>query len=473
MSLQPNTNAVVWLRRDLRLSDHRPLDAAVHEGHRIQHVFVFDTTILNELENKQDRRVEFIHESLGVLDQQLKSYGGSLVVLYGDPTVLIPKFCMDNRIDFVYTAKDYEKEAIAREQMVANLLARQGVQWASIDDQVVFGPNDIMQANRKPYVVYTPYSKRWLAALDTGIADASVDLSKVLWLNIPGKIPSLPEIGFATAGNHTIGLVGGEVHASKMWDDFKKRIKLYNVARDYPAVKGTSYLSVHFRFGTLSVRQCIRELVTRMNSDGVLAWVKEIAWRDFYAQLLYHFPNTVSSPFQTRYASLLWNENAVFLEAWSKGLTGYPLVDAAQRQLLATGYMHNRLRMVSASFFSKHLGLDWRLGENFFATHLNDYDMASNVGGWQWASSIGSDAQPYFRVFNPTLQSEKFDADGKFIYRYCPELKEVPIKYLHAPWLMTSQEQEMYKCIIGVDYPWPIIEHKSARLLAIAKFKQA
>ena len=467
-------NALVWLRRDLRAHDHRPLSEAVHFGTKVQHVFVFDTTILNKLDEKKDRRVEFIHASLVELEATLTAAGGTLVVLHGDPSVLIPQFCQQHGINTVYTARDVEPSAVARDQAVLTKLSLQGVQWHALDDHTVVPVDEILQPKSTPYVVFTPYSKRWFTVLDNHIADASVNLNAVAWMAIPGGVPSLQHIGFAPAGNKALGFLAGESGANVFWKDFKRRITLYDTARDFPSVKGTSYLSVHFRFGTISARQCVRELRALMSTNsGITTWVKELAWRDFYAQLLHHFPYTATSAFQVRYDNLVWNNDPALLAAWEDGKTGYPLVDAAQRQILATGFMHNRLRMVTASFFTKHLGLDWRVGEAFFAKHLNDYDMASNIGGWQWAASTGSDAQPYFRVFNPTLQSEKFDAKGKFIRRYCPELVKVPDSCIHTPWLMTPEQQEESGCIIGRDYPAPIVEHKTARDEAIARFKTA
>lgn len=467
-------NVIVWLRRDLRLHDHRPLEEAVRFGAKVQHLFVFDTTILDKLDEKKDRRVEFIHDSLVELETGLTKVGGTLVVLHGDPAVLIPKFCKEHSITTVYAARDFEPQAVLRDHAVQSTLAQQGVQWHAVEDHTIVPVDEVMQAKQKPYVVFTPYFKRWMMLLDNHITDASVDLSIVDWMKIPGQVPSLASIGFASAGNNTMGWIAGEKGAQVFWQDFKRRIKLYNEKRDFPSVKGTSYLSVHFRFGTIAARQCVREVRQLMQAnEGITTWVKELAWRDFYAQFLHHFPGTATDAFQTRYANLKWNNDAKLLQAWEEGRTGYPLVDAAQRQILTTGFMHNRLRMVTASFFTKHLGLDWRVGEAFFAKHLNDYDMAANVGGWQWAASVGSDAQPYFRVFNPTLQSEKFDKEGKFIRRYCPELSKVPNNLIHTPWTMTSEQQAQYECVIGKDYPAPVVDHKTARDSAVARFKQA
>lgn len=463
----------MWLRRDLRLQDHRPLQEATRFDGQVQHVFVFDTSILDALGNKHDRRVEFIHECLVNLEAELKKVGGTLVVLHGDPTVLIPQFCQQHGITTVYAGRDFEPQAIARDDTVMQKLAQIGVQWHSVEDHTVVPVDAVVQAKQQPYVVFTPYFRKWLTVVDQFLADASVDLQKVRWLAIRGKVPSLAGIGFSFAGNKAIGLVGSRASAVTFWQDFLGRVGQYHESRDFPMIKGTSYLSVHFRFGTVAARECVRALRHRMvSNEGVMTWVKELAWRDFYAQLLHRFPHTSTSAFQVRYDNLVWNNAPALLAAWKLGETGYPLVDAAQRQLLATGFMHNRLRMVTASFFTKHLGLDWRVGEAFFAEHLNDYDMASNVGGWQWAASTGSDAQPYFRVFNPTLQSEKFDKDGRFIRRYCPELADVPAKLIHAPWQMTLDEQTKYHCIIGQHYPAPVVEHSAARDAAIARFKQ-
>lgn len=462
---------LVWLRRDLRLHDHRPLEEATRFQGQVQHLFVFDTTILNTLPTR-DRRVEFIHDSLMELEAELKQYGGTLVVLHGDPVVVVPQFCQQHGITTVYAGRDFEPAAVARDDAVVQQLAQLGIQWHGVEDHTVVPVDAVVQAKQQPYVVFTPYFRKWLSLLDPFLLDASVDLNTVQWMAIPGAVPTLAAIGFASAGNQANGLRGGTAGAYVFWKDFLGRVERYHEARDFPMVKGTSYLSVHFRFGTLSARACVRALRHRMTNEGVLTWVKELAWRDFYAQLLHHFPHTSTSAFQVRYDKLVWNNAPTLLAAWKAGQTGYPLVDAAQRQLLMTGFMHNRLRMVTASFFTKHLGLDWRLGEAFFAEHLNDYDMASNVGGWQWAASTGSDAQPYFRVFNPTLQSEKFDHEGRFIRRYCPELNNVPATLIHAPWCMTAQEQLEYSCVIGQHYPAPVVDHRTARDEAIARFKQ-
>ncbi len=282
-------------------------------------------------------------------------------------------------------------------------------------------------------------------------------------------MPALEELEFEKTNLLDLPIHPGLSGAALAVDDFLERIDSYDRARDYPAVKGTSYLSVHLRFGTVSIRRLAAEARAR-GGRGAETWLSELVWRDFYFQILHHHPRVAERAFKPEYDAVQFDNDPALYAAWCEGRTGYPLVDAAMRQINATGFMHNRLRMVAASFLVKHLNVHWSLGEKYFAQHLNDFDLSANNGGWQWASSSGCDAQPYFRIFNPVTQSEKFDADGKFIRRYVPELAHVPVKRIHAPWVMTPQEQLAAGCVIGSDYPLPVVDHDAARRLTLERY---
>jgi deoxyribodipyrimidine photo-lyase len=282
-------------------------------------------------------------------------------------------------------------------------------------------------------------------------------------------VPALAELGFSEPEGMWAGLRGGSAAAEMLWEDFQPRLAEYAARRDFPAHKGVSYLSVHLRFGTISPRRLVAAALQAGNA-GASCWLGELVWRDFYFMILDHFPHGVSGSFKPAYDRIVWDDWPEGFAAWCAGQTGYPLVDAAQRQLLQSGYMHNRLRMVSASFLCKDLGIAWQLGERWFAAQLNDFDLAANNGGWQWAASSGCDAQPYFRIFNPVTQSEKFDAEGKFIRRYVPELAAVPLRHLHAPWKMSASEQAACGVVLGRDYPWPLVDHAAAREKTLARY---
>jgi deoxyribodipyrimidine photo-lyase len=285
-------------------------------------------------------------------------------------------------------------------------------------------------------------------------------------------MPGLEALGFRTEPLDRLAIVAGEADAKALLDDFLGRMACYKSRRDFPAVKGPSYLSVHLRFGTVSIRELVRKALD-MGGEGAETWLSELVWREFYQMLLWHYPGTVSHAFQTRFDAIAWPNPAGHFDAWCQARTGYPIVDAAMRQLEQTGYMHNRLRMIAASFLVKDLHVDWRWGERWFADKLLDYDQAANVGGWQWSAGVGTDAQPWFRVFNPVTQSEKFDPEGKFIRRYLPELAHVPDKHIHAPWALERSRQEACGAVIGRDYPAPIVDHARARVETLALFKAA
>lgn len=429
-------NALVWLRRDLRLFDHAAMHHALASAGTVYFAFIFDRAILDALP-AADRRVEFIHDTLSALAAELEAAGGHLIVRHDFAEMAIPALAAELAVDVVFANHDYEPAAIARDAAVAHTLRAAGRALRTFKDQVVFERDEVRTQSGQPFSVFTPYKNAWLRKLE---ADPSV---LAPWTVEPGRfapgrstLPSLADIGFERTNLHELGIGNGP----QLFDDFLGRIAGYGAARDYPAVKGPSYLSLHLRFGTVSIRHLVRTVMTisarGAAGEGGAVWLSELVWREFYMQILYHNPHVVAGAFKPAYDKIEWETGPQADElfaAWCQGRTGYPLVDAAMLQINRTGYMHNRLRMVAASFLCKDLGIDWRRGEAFFALHLNDFDLANNNGGWQWASSSGCDAQPYFRIFNPVTQSQKFDPEGKFIKRYLPQLAGLSAKEIHLP----------------------------------------
>ncbi|HEY9048965.1 MAG TPA: deoxyribodipyrimidine photo-lyase [Ohtaekwangia sp.] len=394
---------IFWFRRDLRLEDNAGLFHALRNNEHVLPVFIFDTVILDELEDKFDKRVDFIHQSLLHLQQQLEALGSSLLVVYDNPV----HFYKSIHPKAVYTNHDYEPYAISRDAAVQKILEAKQVTFKTFKDQVIFEKQEVVKDNGEPYTIFTPYSKKWKATLNAFYmksypSEKYFDSFKKI---SPIAIPSLQDIGFE------------ETHAI-----FPERvvkisvIEKYDKQRDFPAMAGTTRLSIHLRFGTVSIRKLV-QIAKRRNE----VWLNELIWRDFYAMILYHFPTVVTKAFKPAYDNIAWKNDPNDFQRWCDGQTGYPIVDAGMRELNETGFMHNRVRMIVASFLTKHLLIDWRWGEAYFAKKLLDYDLASNNGGWQWAAGSGCDAAPYFRVFNPELQTEKFDADWKYIRKWVPE----------------------------------------------------
>jgi len=478
----PDTRpALVWLRRDLRLTDHAALYHALRHHTCVFVAFVFDRDILDPLP-RQDRRVEFIRESLVELDVAMREHGGALIALHGHPRACIPALARELGVSAVYTNRDYEPAAVIRDRDVAHTLALDGIAFHSFKDQVIFECDEVLTQAGKPFTVYTPYKNAWLKKAALSDADFFVrpyPVERYLSHLAPAAttpqacgVPTLAALGFESTDLAAIGVAPGMRGGQERVADFFTRIDRYKEARDFPAVKGVSYLSVHLRFGTVSIRQ-LAGGAWRDGSAGALGWLSELIWRDFYFAILHHFPHAIGHAFKPAFDALQWDTEPTWHTAWCQGMTGYPLVDAAQRQLFKTGWMHNRLRMVSASFYTKDLGLDWRDGEAWFAEWLLDFDLSANNGGWQWSASTGCDAQPWFRIFNPVTQSERFDPQGKFIRRYVPELAKVPDKYIHAPWTMPPAIQTECGVLIGRDYPAPIVDHAEARQRTLARFKAA
>ncbi len=458
--------ALVWFRRDLRDHDHAALSAALAGAQEVYCAFVFDAEILDALPARRDRRVHFIRESLVELDAALRAKGGGLIVRHGRATEEIPALATELGVSAVFANRDYEPAAKQRDVLVTGSLKSDGIDFHTFKDQAIFDGNEVLTQAGKPFSVFTPYKNAWLKRLTAADYAEWPCHGQLAGGEFTG-IPTLTEIGFETSDLDALGILPGTSGARALWDEFRQgRIERYGALRDFPAVKGVSYLSVHLRFGTIGIRELVR---TALNARDT-TWLNELIWRDFYFMILDHFPHVVGSAFKPAYDAVQWDNWPDAFAAWKEGRTGYPLVDAAMRQLNHSGWMHNRLRMIVASFLSKDLGIDWRLGEQYFADQLNDFDLSANNGGWQWAASTGCDAQPYFRIFNPVTQSERFDPEGKFIRRYVPELAKIANKYIHAPWQMGRIEQESIGVVIGRDYPAPIVDHATAREKTLARY---
>ncbi len=420
--------SVFWFRRDLRLEDNVGLSKALESGFPVLPVFIFDKNIIEEL-SSSDPRVNFIYDRLSLIDKKLKKHGSSLKVIYGDPIEEWKRLMEEHQIAAVYWNKDYEPYALERDANLRKALKEKLIASHSFKDQVIFEAGEVFKADGGPYTVYTPYKNKWLSLFDSSLVKA---LPKVEFKNFnphTQKFPSLKDIGFKSS-------------SIKVRDFNISELSEYSVSRDFPAPDNTSYLSPHLRFGTLSIRSIIRGL---QESDAV--FLSELIWREFFMQILYHFPHVVINNFRAKYDGIAWRNDEEEYLKWCEGKTGYPLVDAGMRQLNETGYMHNRVRMVTAGFLCKHLLIDWRWGEVYFAEKLLDYELSSNNGNWQWAAGTGCDAAPYFRIFNPTAQMQKFDSKMEYVKRWVPEFG-------------------------GMDYPNPMVEHKFARQRALDAYKK-
>lgn len=467
------SKSLVWFRRDLRDYDHAALYHALKSSQQVYCAFVFDTSILNKLTDKADRRIEFIWESLQELKAAFQKKGGDIIVLHGDAATEIVKLAQTLEVEAVFTNHDYEPSAIKRDQLVASQLQHKDIDFNHYKDQVIFEKDEVLTQAGKPYSVFTPYKSMWLKSINDFYLKAyPVDhYLRNLAQTDAQALPSLESIGFQRTNLSSLRLPTGMSGASTLFSDFVDRIQYYKEARDFPAVKGVSYLSVHLRFGTISIRHLARTAL-QIGGLGAETWLSELVWRDFYFQILHHHPALeLGKAFKPEFESLPFPNDRALFSAWCEGRTGYPLVDAAMRQLNSTGFMHNRLRMVAASFLVKDLLIDWRWGEQYFAEKLIDFDFSANNGGWQWAASTGCDAQPWFRIFNPVTQSERFDASGKFIRKYVPELAACNDKEIHAPWLIKTERQSTLNILIGRDYPEPVVDHATQRERVLDLYK--
>lgn len=423
-----------WFRRDLRLEDNTALQHAIKSGTRVQCVFIFDRNILDRLEDRDDRRVAFIHRRLQVLQSKLTILGATLDVRYGTPEKIWKDFLSDYCVKGVYTNHDYEPYARKRDAALAEFFEQHNVPVHTFKDQVMFEKDEVLKDDGKPYTVYTPYSRKWMARLSQlpeyvlPAAGAKADFLQ----QSPKEIPSLEAMGFNDPGYSFPDLEPDEAI-----------IREYAHQRDFPGVNGTTRIGVHLRFGTVSIRRMVH-LAKQLS----FSWLNELCWREFYMMIIWHFPHAAESAFKPVYNHVQWRNDEAGFAAWCEGRTGYPIVDAGMRELNATGYMHNRVRMITASFLTKHLLIDWRWGESYFARKLMDFDLSANNGGWQWAAGSGCDAAPYFRIFNPYEQTKKFDPDFRYIRKWVPEFEDF-------------------------SYPPPIVAHKFARERCLEVYKQA
>jgi deoxyribodipyrimidine photo-lyase len=423
-----------WFRRDLRLEDNAGLYYALKQFKNVVPVFIFDTDILMQLPNKADRRVDYIHQALQALQQQLVAMGTSIRVYHGKPVAVFEKLLQTQSIAAIICNKDYEPNAISRDHQVAMLAQANTISFLTYKDQVIFEQAEIVKDDGLPYTVFTPFSKKWKNKLNPYYLKPYPSLSYIASFlpQIAQRIPSLADIGFEQTGY---------VFAPPMINE--SIIQHYAEQRDYPALSGTTELSVHLRFGTISIRK-LAAIALRTNET----WLNELIWREFYMAILFHFPHVATRSFKPQYDKIIWRNNEQEFQAWCQGQTGYPIVDAGMRALNATGFMHNRVRMIVASFLTKHLLIDWRWGEAYFAEKLIDFDLSANNGGWQWAAGSGCDAAPYFRIFNPYEQTKKFDKDLTYIRKWVPEFEEF-------------------------SYPSPIVDHKFARERVLSTYKNA
>jgi len=481
--------ALVWFRRDLRVADHPALAEALRDAGAVWCAFVLDKAILDGLP-WEDRRVAFIRASLADLDEQIASLGkgARLIVRHAVAEDEIPRLAAELDVQAVYAHHDDDPAALARDARVRERLAADGRALRTAKDHVIFERREILTGAGTPYGVFTPYKNAWLKALHARpelLGDCGSDVAGSALARAPAgpwkdgaAVPALEEFGFsakAAMQQDDPGLRPGSRGGEELLAEFLDRIDDYDDTRDFPATPGPSHLGIHLRFGTLSLRRLVALASQRVEggSRGAQTWLSELVWRDFYHQVLFHHPHVVEHAYRADCDAIRWERGEQaeeHFEAWCAGRTGYPLVDAGMRQLNATGYMHNRLRMITASFLTKDLGVSWRRGEAYFALHLNDFELASNNGGWQWAASTGCDAQPWFRIFNPVTQSERFDPQGAFIRRWVPELRLLGGKAIHAPWKAKPVELAAAKVALDVDYPLPIVDHDVAREKTLARF---
>ena len=460
--------ALVWFRRDLRIEDHAPLYHALKNHQQVIAVFVFDTDILTSLPNN-DRRLTFIYDTVVALKLQIEALGGQLIVLHDRAVFAIPELAKRLAVSYVYAAQDYEPAAIVRDQQIATILAQQNQPLKLVKDQVIFEKDEVLSQKGTPLTVFTPYKNAWLKKLNAFYMQAyPVEQYQHHWWasELQQLMPTLDSMGFVP---QTLKVTAGMDGAAATWQDFQKRMAGYKQYRDFPAVKGVSYLSVHLRFGTISIRRLVSEAFMHAD-EGSATWLSELVWREFYMQFLWHHPNVAHEAFKAEWRQQPWGNRQDWFDAWCDGQTGYPIIDAAMRQLNQTGFMHNRLRMIVAAFLIKDLDINWQWGEAYFAQQLLDFDLSANNGGWQWASSTGCDAAQPFRIFNPILQSRKFDSDGKFIRKYVPELAMLDQEQIHAPWEMTVMARQMSGLVLGKDYPFPLVDHDLARKKALEKY---
>ena len=426
--------AIFWFRRDLRLHDNAGLYQALKSELKVLPLFIFDREILDKLEDKDDARVTFIHQQLERMNEELKVFKSSLLVKYGNPDEIWEQLIQEYDVKEVYINHDYEPYAKKRDGHLQQFFNAKSIEFKTYKDQCILEKGEVLKDDGKPYVVFTPYKRRWLDKLKPSHYEA---YPTEKYFNNFLEQPHEPIISLEEMNFEKSLLVFPD-------QSYQNILKNYGTDRNFPAKEATSQISVHLRFGTISIRDLIKNALGKSE-----VWLSELIWRDFYFSILWHFPHSAEKSFRPEYDLIKWRNNEDEFKAWCEGNTGYPIVDAGMRQLNATGFMHNRIRMVVASFLTKHLLIDWRWGERYFARKLLDFELSSNVGGWQWASGSGVDAAPYFRIFNPYEQVKKFDKDLKYIKKWVPEFSD-PFKYAQ-----------------------PIVDHKFARERCLATYKEA
>lgn len=473
-----------WLRRDLRIQDNLTLHQALQNAAAVIPVFVLDAQLWHS-EQLAPARKQFLLDSLVALDAALRARGSYLIVRQGNPAREIETLARETQADAVYFHADYTPYAHKRDLRVMAALDAAGIDYATFNDLYLADPNQVLKDDGTPYAVYTRYRLRFEQNISI-----PASYTTTANLNTPPNLATLNLKTLESARNASFAR-GGAMEGMQLARDFVARengIGQYSVSRNEMAADATSHLSPHLHFGTVSVRELVRMAraafpttpLARKQTGGTAhsagenakVWIDEIVWREFYSHVLYHFPHAAERSFRPEYETLAWENDAAFFRAWCEGRTGYPIVDAGMRQMLQTGWMHNRTRMITASFLTKDLLIDWRMGEKFFLQNLIDGDMASNNGGWQWAAGTGTDAQPYFRIFNPMLQGARFDPTGAYVRRHVPELAKVPAEFIHAPWLMPADVAKHIGFELGRDYPKPLVEHATQRDRALALYKQ-
>ena len=470
---------IFWFRKDLRIEDNAGLGFFMDNVSDDAEVLFLYIKNENTFEYFGEKRVCFLYQALESLKKDLKDNSFNLRIVKGNSTDVFKKILKEAGEVHVFANEQPEPYSIKRDKQVRKLIDDNGGEFTLCTDSTIFPLGKILKDDGKPYVVYTPFMKSFYNRLTKeDYRKRKVNLKKAKGFKLksfteldPAKeIKKLKQSDFFE-GSRAEGLK----QLKKFWDD---KLEHYKSQRDFPAVYGTSRLSPHFHFGTVGIREAFRtgyNLINKLKSEAdkkeAQTWINELIWREFYYNITFHFPEVIKDSFNKQYDNIKWNKSKKDFDAWCEGKTGYPIVDAGMRQLVSEGWMHNRVRMVVSMFLTKDLLIDWRKGERFFANHLVDLDFSSNNGGWQWSASTGVDAAPYFRIFNPILQSKKFDTEGEYIKKYVPELKNVPGKLIHAPWEMSDDEQKEYHVTIGKDYPKPIVDHSEARDIAIKEYK--
>lgn len=461
------STAIIWLRRDLRLDDHFAFRSANDIDAKILPIFIFDKEILKNFRNKNDKRISFLIDRIKFLNKKLEKHNVQILTLHGNPVQILSDLIKNLKPTHLIAAAGYEAYDIDRDQKVSDICKKENVNFLTQNDHLIFPPDTVLKNDGTPYEVFTPYSRKLYQQInDTTYAEYKVKEYAPWKITLPAIFDN-SQLNLNDNVNTVLNQIGYEYIKYDPWNiefenthvkKFISNLSTYQKNRNFPHLQSTSQFSPYLRFGFISIRQCLR---ISMGNPEAYTWISELIWRDFYAMALFFYPECQSQERNKKYRSLEWNKDKNLFEKFSNGQTGYPIVDAAMRQLKEIGWVHNRCRMIAASFLTKHLLLDWRMGEELYSQYLMDYELSSNVGGWQWAASTGFDAQPYFRIFNPYLQSKKFDPEGLYIKKYVKELKNVPAKYIHEPKKYDS----------SLNYPDPIVNHEIARKCALEFYR--